>query len=134
MSAFFCRKSAFLDKNSTFTQSNSARSVLEVFLVLFSVFVRKKVTINENKGFTNYASRIWLPDCSKLAINQKKDNHVTIWLHDIIVNFFWYYLVSLVKFSYWSQFHFNIITGSGVMSIFFCKGLTRNLEIGNTPV
>ena len=39
--------------------------------------------------------------------------------------------VSLVKFSYWSNFHVNIITGSG---IFFYKGLTRNPEIGNTPV
>ena len=42
--------------------------------------------------------------------------------------------VSLVKFSYWSKFHVNIITGSGVMTISFHKGLTRNLEIGNAPV
>ena len=41
---------------------------------------------------------------------------------------------SLVKFSYWSKFHLNIITGSGVMTIYFYKGLTRNPEIGNTPV
>ena len=39
----------------------------------------------------------------------------------------------LVKFSYWSKFHVNIITGSGIKTIFF-KGLTRNPEIGNTPV
>ena len=31
--------------------------------------------------------------------------------------------VSLVKFSYWFKFHVNIITGSGVMTIFFHKGL-----------
>ena len=37
-------------------------------------------------------------------------------------------LASLVKF------HVNIITSSGVMTIFFSKGLTRNPEIGNTPV
>ena len=30
------------------------------------------------------------------------------------------------------QFHNNIITGSGVMTIFVYKGLTRNPEIGNT--
>ena len=42
-------------------------------------------------------------------------------------------LFSLVNFSYWSRFHFNIITGSGVMTIFFCKGLTRNPDIRNTP-
>ena len=48
--------------------------------------------------------------------------------------FFWRCFVSLVKFSYWSKFHVNIITGSGVMTISFYKGLTRNPEIINTPV
>ena len=43
-------------------------------------------------------------------------------------------LVSLTKFSYWSKFHVNIITGSGVITISFYKILTRNAEIGNTPV
>ena len=47
---------------------------------------------------------------------------------------FWRYFVSLVKFSYLPKFHVNIITGSGVMTIFFYKRLTRNPEIGNTPV
>ena len=42
--------------------------------------------------------------------------------------------VSLLKFSYWSKFHVNIIAGSGVMTIFFYKGLSRNPEIGNTPI
>ena len=37
-------------------------------------------------------------------------------------------------FSYGSKFHVNIITGSGIMTIFFYKGLTRNPEIGNTHV
>ena len=40
--------------------------------------------------------------------------------------------VSFVKFSYWSKFHVNISTGSGVMAIYFYQGLTRNLEIRNT--
>ena len=40
----------------------------------------------------------------------------------------------LFKFSYWSKFDVNIINGSGVMTIFFYKGLTGNPEIGNTPV
>ena len=51
-----------------------------------------------------------------------------------IVNLFWRCCVSLIKFSYWSKFHVNIITGSRVMTIFLYKGLTRNPEIGNTPV
>ena len=41
---------------------------------------------------------------------------------------------SLVKFSYWSKIHVNIITASGIMTIFFYKGLTRNPNIGSTPV
>ena len=68
------------------------------------------------------------------AINWKNDNNVTLSRHYVIVNFFWRYFVSLVKFSYWSKFHINIITGSGVMTIYFYKGLTRNPEIRNTPV
>ena len=49
-------------------------------------------------------------------------------------SFFWGCFVSLVKFNYWSKFHFNIITGSGVITIFFYKGLAKNPEIGNTPI
>ena len=74
------------------------------------------------------------PDCSKLAKNPKNDNDVTIFRHDVNVKFFWRCFVSLVKFSCWSKFHVNIITGSGIMTIFFYKGLTRNLKIGNIPV
>ena len=54
--------------------------------------------------FTDYAFRIRLPDCSKLGINQKNDNDVTICQHDLIVNLFWRCFVSLVKVSYWSGF------------------------------
>ena len=77
---------------------------------------------------------IRLPNCSKLTKNWKNDNDVTICWHDVIVTFFWRYFIVLMKFSYWFKFHVNIITGSGVMTVFFYKGLTRNLEIGNTPV
>ena len=54
--------------------------------------------------------------------------------HDVNVKLFWCCFVSPVKFSYWSKFHVNIITGSGIMTILFYKRLTRNPEIGNTPV
>ena len=73
------------------------------------------------------------PDCSKLAKNSKNDD-VTIFRHEVNVKLFWRCFVSLVKFSYWSKFYVNIVTDSGIMTIFFYKGLTRNLEIGNTPV
>ena len=41
--------------------------------------------------------------------------------HEVIVKFFWLCFFCLVKFSYWSKFHVNIITGSGVMTIFFIR-------------
>ena len=65
----------------------------------------------------------------------KKDNGVTICWHDVIVKIFWRCCVSLVKFSYLSKFHVNIITVPGVITtIFVYKGLTGNREIRNTPV
>ena len=69
--------------------------------------------------------RIRLVDCLKLAINWKND--ITICWHDVIVNFFWRFHVSLVNFSYWSKFHVNSITGSGVKDNIW---LTTNTEIG----
>ena len=66
--------------------------------------------------------------------NSNNDNYVTIFRHDVIVKFCWRYFISIVKFNYWSKFHVNIITGSGIMTVFFCKGLTRNPEIENAPV
>ena len=80
-----------------------------------------------------YASGIRLRDCPKLAINWKNDSDVTICRHDVIVKFFWRCFVSLVKFRYWSKFHV-IITGSGVITILFHEGLSRNPEIGNKLV
>ena len=55
---------------------------------MFSVFVREKVIINGNISFTDYTSGIRLLDCSKLAVNWKNDNDVTIFEHNVIVNFF----------------------------------------------
>ena len=36
--------------------------------------------------------------------------------------------MTLQLISYWPKFHVNIITGSGIMTIFFNKELTRNPE------
>ena len=47
-----------------------------------------EVAINENVGFTDCASGIWLSDYPKLAINWKNDNNVTTCRNDVIVNFF----------------------------------------------
>ena len=92
------------------------------------------VTIDKNASFIDHKSGIQLPDGYKLAIIRKKENDVTICWHDVIINFFWHWCVPLVKFSYSSKFHVNIMIGSGVMTIFVYKGLTKNPEIGNTPI
>ena len=102
-------------------------------MVLFSVLVRQKIAINEKVSFTDYASGIRFPDCSKLAINWKNYNNFTLLQYDIIVKLFWCRFVSVVKFSYWFKFHVSILTGSGVMTIFFSTGLTKTPEIRNTP-
>ena len=69
-----------------------------------------------------------------MAIKWQNDSEVTIFWHDVIVKFFWCCFISLVKFSYLSKFHVDIITGSRVTTISFYKGLTRNPETENTPV
>ena len=92
------------------------------------------VTVNENISFTDHASWIWLPNCSKLAVYEKNYNEVIIYEREVIVNFFWRCRISLVKFSYWSKFHVNIITCPGVITIFAYKGSIRNQEIRNTSV
>ena len=60
---------------------------------------------------------------------QRPHNFPTLRHHQIS----WRFFVSLVKFSYWSKLHANTITVSGVMTIYFYKGLTRNPENENTP-
>ena len=104
------------------------------FLVLFPFFVRKKVPITKSITFADSESGIRPPDCSKLAENTKNHNEVIIFRDSINVNFFWCCFVSLVKFSYWSKFHVNIITDSGIMTSFFYKGLTRNPKVRNAHV
>ena len=91
--------------------------------------------MNENISFTDYASGIQLPYCSKLSINWKNDNDLTIFRNDIIV-ILWRSFVSLVKFSYWSKFPFNITTGSGFMTIFSFQFSSMSSKSGNrnTPV
>ena len=90
------------------------------------------VTINKNESFSGHASGIWFLDCSKLAINRKNGNNVTISSIKPSL-FFWGCHTPLVKFSYCDNFHIYVITGSRVMIIFLYKEFTRNLEIGNKP-
>ena len=68
-------------------------------------------------------------DAFKQIINQKSNNDVTNSDLDIMTSIFFEVVLSLVKFSSWSKFHANIITGSGVTTIFDYKRLTRSPEI-----
>ena len=97
-----------------------------MFLVLF--------TTNENITIIEYASGMRLPKLSKLAINWKNDNYVTVFDITSSTIFFWRCFASFINFIYWSKFRVNIVTGSRVMTIFFYRRLTRNLEIGSTHV
>ena len=65
-------------------------------ILLISAFFCKEICLFWQKQYllfsiqfcsSDRASEIRLPDCFKLAINQKNDN-VTICQHDVIINFF----------------------------------------------
>ena len=100
----------------------------------FCMIKKVLLVITITISYTDYASGIWLRDCFKLTINSKMDNDVRISRHKVIVKISWRCFVSFVKFSDLYKFHVNIISGSGVMAIFFYKGLTWNPENGITPV
>ena len=118
MSTFFCKNKATVWELCQ-----------RLFSSVFSFCKIKAITINENIGFIDYASGIRLPNSPKMVINRKNDNGVTVFRHDVIVNFFWSCAFSLVKFSYWSKFYVNIITGSWVMPISFIRDWPEILKL-----
>ena len=87
MSAFLCKKIAFFIRKSTLLKVE-IRDFVRDFSVLFSVFVRKKVTTTENVTFADSVSEVRPMGCSKLAKNPVNDNDVTIFWHDVNVKFF----------------------------------------------
>ena len=90
----FADISIFLQKISVFSSKKylyskqQRESCVRDFLALFSVFIRKKVTVTENITFADLVSRMRPPDCSRLVKNRKNDNDVTIFRHDVNVKFF----------------------------------------------
>ena len=108
-------------------------SYVRDFLVLFSVFVRQGFSYRKHKFF-RLSNRNPAP--TLVQIGQKSEK--LLWRHYYPTwgerQTFWHFFVSLIKLSYFSKFHVNIITGSGIMTVFFYKGLTRNPEIGIIPV
>ena len=86
--------------------------------------------------FTFYRLCVRNPASRLLQIGHESEKNqwrynLLIWRHRQI---FWNCFTSLVKISYWSKFHVHIISGSGVMTIFFYKRLTWNPEITNTSI
>ena len=77
---------------------------------------------------------VWLPDCSKLAINRKNDNDVTVSQQDAVANFFdvnVFFLSSLVIGPSFMSISLLVLE---IWQFSFYKGLARNLEVGNIPV
>ena len=83
--------------------------------------------------FIDYASRTQLPDCSKLAKNWKNENDVTVCRLDVVVKFSLHCCVTFVKFSDCSKFHVNMVTSSGVITIFIYKGDWPDFWKSETP-
>ena len=70
------KNSVFCPKKYLYSKQY-CESCVRDFLVLFSVFVRQKVTVTENITFADSVSGIRSPDCSKLAKNPKNETNVT---------------------------------------------------------
>ena len=122
--SIFLQKIRFFYKKQYLYLKHQYESCIRDSLVLFSIFVRRKVTANENVSFTGYM--FGLLNSSKLVINPKNYNDATN--SDIALSSDFLILSCFfLKFSYWSKFHLNIITSSRVMTIFLYRGLTRNL-------
>ena len=92
---------------------------------LFYSFLSSVFSFCKIKGYCQWKYRIYRVCIQNLALgllqiahDLKNDNEVTIFWHEIIITFFWGDFVSLVKFSYWSKFHGNIIVGVMTSSYF----------------
>ena len=80
--------SAFFGKNICFLKVPLLKALVwELFCSIFS-FCKVKGYFWWNH-FTDNVSGIWLPDSSKLTINWKKDNNVTICWHDVTFKVYW---------------------------------------------
>ena len=76
VSIFLQNISIFYKKQYLYSK-HQYESCVRDSLVLFLVFVRQKITVNENVCFTNYTSGLRLCNCFKLVINPINDNDVT---------------------------------------------------------
>ena len=90
----FADVSIFLQKNQRFLSKKVpllkaiVRELYQRFFSSAFSFCKTKVTVIANITSADSVSGIGPPDCSKLVKNPKNDNDVTIFRHDVIVNFF----------------------------------------------
>ena len=77
MSAFFRQKISIFCKKQYFYSKHQYESCVRDSILLFPVFVRQKVTDDENVSCTEYKYGPLLSNCSRLTINPKNDNEVT---------------------------------------------------------
>ena len=79
-------------------------SCVRYFLILFLIPVKQKDIFKENISFTDCASSIRLPDCSRLVINYKKSN--TSQFADMnSSSIFLTLLCFFFQVQYWFKFH-----------------------------
>ena len=74
---FFLQKISVFWPKQYICLKQQCESWIRNFSVLFSDFLRQRVTFNQNVSFSDYQARIRPPDYSKLAANLKNDNNVT---------------------------------------------------------
>ena len=72
--------------------------------------------MHSKSGFRIVPNRPWIEK------KRQRSHNLPTWRHR---QFFWRYRVSFVKFSYWSKFHVNVITGSTVITTFPFEEMTR---------
>ena len=129
MSAFFLQKISLFRKNVTFRRSNILRAVLDIFSLCSQFLQDKRVSVLVLQT-KRPESDFWIapnwPTIRKITMTSQFSDMTSS-------SMFLVFCVFLVNFSYWSKFHVNIITGSGVMTIFCYKGLSRNSGIRISP-
>ena len=137
ISLFFTKRKSICWQKYYLYSKQQCESCVRDLLVLFSFFFffsDNESAINENLSFAGYLSGIWLLNGSKLDINRKHDNDITIFCDDVIIKVFWRIFGFSCQFQLLVQFWWQYITGSGIMTILFYKWLTRNPKIRNTTV
>ena len=103
----FLQKISISQRKQYLYSKQQCESCVRIFLVMFSVIVRQKITVNKNVSFRDYASGIRLADCSKMVIYSKNNNDV-IFSNMTLLSCFFDVVLSLLL---------SLVTGPSFMSI-----------------